>query len=183
MRQFKILLLLLCFLFACLSIQANEKKMVMQQNLSFMQINENNVSINNSLHFFAAHSGGGSISQGTWLIIGGVLFTLTGACGIAGGSAMIYINADGAHINNFDDKTFRVEYWNGQQSTGWALWGVGIGITTLSSIMFISGIALLIAGVITVFSGGHARAFIESEPKIENASTSVGISIKLGGNL
>ena len=129
MKLFKIVLLLFCFLLACSFVQANEVKVSKQQqdiSFSFSNVNSS-FKLDNSVQKFAA-SKRGSMSTGTWFVLGGVMFTITGLAGIGAGIALTYINADGAHIMGFDDKTFHVEYWNGQQSTGWALWGVGIGL-------------------------------------------------------
>jgi hypothetical protein len=174
----KYFLLLLCFLFTCSLIQANEIKMEKQQKISFIDNSTSSPTyFNNKIVKFAASSGGGGLSDGGWLVAGGVILLLTGACGLAGGITMVYVNADGVHVNGFDDPSFKVEYWDKKLSTGWALWGLGIGFTVLSSLMFVGGLALIIVGVIYIFGGKSASLFINSDPKVEN--TSVGISIKL----
>ena len=178
MKLFKIVLLLLCFMTVCTFIQANEvKSSKTQQDITF-SFSQTDISanLNNSIQKFAASRSGG-LSQGTWLILGGVMFTIVGLTGMGVGIAMTYINADGVHAFGFDDKTFHVEYWDKQQSTGWVLWGLGIGFSITGSILFVAGVAFLIAGAISIVSGSSAKVFIESDPKLEN--TSVGVSIKL----
>ena len=131
---------------------------------------------------FAYSPSTGKTNQGTGMIVGGIISLLLGLGGVGAGAPMMYFSGIGLGFVTYHPGIVGVIPIDGNYLWLWLAYGFGIGLLALGSVLFVLGIALIVAGAVTIhrqrvsffFSNGY-----EQKLRTACAASSMGIDIKL----